>query len=102
VSRRLLPVLSLLALSAACSPDLPEPESAGARLYAERCNGCHRVFAPASLKFAMWEMQVERMQGEMVRRGVTPLTAEERQTILAYLRRHGDSGQVTDNQGKSK
>lgn len=92
MSRRFLPFLLLLVASAACSPELPEPESAAARLYAERCNGCHRVFTPGSLTLAMWEMQVERMQGEMVRRGMPPLTVDEKQTILSYLRRHsGDA-----------
>lgn len=78
-------------LASACSPNVPEPESAGGQLYIERCNGCHRLFSPGSLKFAMWEMQLERMQGEMVRRGLPPLTVEEKKTVLAYLRRHSAS-----------
>jgi hypothetical protein len=73
---------------AACSPPLPEPESEGAQLYANRCNTCHRVFAPRSLKYEMWKMQVERMQGEMVRHGMPPLTTEERDVVLDYLKRH--------------
>lgn len=86
--RRTVPAaLSLLAMSA-CSPSLPEPESPGARLYAERCAGCHRLYPPSSLKFEMWKIQVERMQGEMARRGVPPLTPEELSTLLAYLERH--------------
>jgi cytochrome c5 len=71
-----------------CSPKLPEPESAGAKLYAARCNTCHRVFAPGSLKFEMWKFQVERMQGEMVRHGLPPLTADERNVLLDYLKRN--------------
>jgi cytochrome c5 len=83
----------LLALAAAvciagCSPKLPEPESPGAKLYAARCNSCHRVFAPSSLKFAMWKVQVERMQGEIVRHGLPPLTPDERDLLLDYLKRH--------------
>jgi cytochrome c5 len=73
---------------AACSPPLPEPESEGAKLYASRCNTCHRVFAPSSLKYEMWKMQVDRMQGEMVRHGMPPLTTEERDVVLDYLKRH--------------
>lgn len=72
----------------ACSPTLPEPESAGAKLYAARCNTCHRAFAPGSLKFEMWKVQVERMQGEIVRRGLPPLTADERNVLLDYLKRY--------------
>ncbi len=81
-------IASILALCTGCTSPLPEPESAGARLYAEHCNGCHRVFAPSSLTSAMWKVQVERMQGEMARRGVPPLTREEMDVVLAYLYRH--------------
>lgn len=94
MNRRAL-LLTLLLATAGCSPDLPEPESAAARLYAARCDGCHRVFPPQTLKSAMWEIQVERMQGEMVRRGVPPLTGEEKQLILDYLRRHAGDGTET-------
>ena len=71
-----------------CSPKLPDPESAGAKLYAARCNSCHRVFAPGSLKFEMWKVQVERMQGEIVRHGLPPLTPAERDMLLEYLKRY--------------
>ncbi len=71
-----------------CGVNLPEPESAGAKLYAARCNTCHRVFAPGSLKYEMWKVQVERMQGELVRRGLPPLTPYERTVVLDYLKRH--------------
>ena len=73
---------------AGCDARLPEPDSPGARLYAARCNGCHRVYAPATLKFEMWKFQVERMQGEVVRRGLPPLSHEERDLLLDYLKKH--------------
>jgi hypothetical protein len=72
----------------ACSPKLPEPESPAAQLYRQRCDGCHRIFAPSTLKYEMWKFQVDRMQGEMVRRGLPPLTTAERATLLDYLKRH--------------
>lgn len=71
-----------------CNAKLPDPESAGAKLYAARCNSCHRVFAPGSLKFEMWKVQVERMQGEIVRHGLPPLTPDERNVLLDYLKHH--------------
>jgi hypothetical protein len=86
--RQALVAVSLLFLCAACDAKLPEPETPAARLYAERCNTCHQVFAPGSLTYAMWEFQVDRMQGELVRRGFDPLTKSERATILEYLKRH--------------
>jgi mono/diheme cytochrome c family protein len=73
---------------AACGPKLPEPDSPGAQLYAQRCDTCHRLYAPTSMKYEMWKMQVERMQGEMARRGVPTLTDSERRVLLEYLQRH--------------
>jgi|SRR5579862_6883288 len=74
--------------AAACSTKLPEPDSAAAKLYTQRCATCHRMFAPASLKFEMWKFQVDRMQGEIVRHGLPALTPEERTTLLDYLKRN--------------
>jgi mono/diheme cytochrome c family protein len=81
-------LLVLVVLAAACATPLPDPQSAGAQVYGVRCSGCHQLYVPASLTAAMWEMQVERMQGEMLRRGVNPLTAQERHLVLSYLRAH--------------
>lgn len=85
---RLLAVSLGLLWLAACGPKLPEPESDGARTYAARCAGCHRLYAPSVLTFDMWRMKVDAMQGEMARRGVPPLSDQERTIVLDYLRRH--------------
>ena len=71
-----------------CTPDVPEPETRAAQLYVSRCGGCHRLYAPSSMTAAMWDMQVERMQGELVRRGLPPLTKHERGVLIPYLHRH--------------
>ena len=87
--RRGLVALGALALLASgCDASLPDPDTAGARLYAARCAGCHRLYAPGGLTAAMWEVTVMRMQGEMVRRGVPPLASDEQATLLAYLAQH--------------
>jgi len=72
-----------------CDARLPEPETRGAVLYQQRCSGCHRLYAPSLLKPEMWRVMVDRMQGELVRRGLPPLDAKERETVLAYLEKHG-------------
>lgn len=87
MTRALLVLLAAAAL-AGCSRPLPEPESAGGRLYAERCSICHRAFHPGTLTAAMWDFQVTRKQGEFVRRGFPPLSREEKQLVLDYLHRH--------------
>jgi cytochrome c5 len=89
VSARWLLIAGAAALwLAACNAKLPEPESAGAKLYASRCNSCHRIYAPGLMKYEMWKFQVDRMQGEMVRHGLPPLTEQERTVVLDYLKRH--------------
>lgn len=85
--------LALAACLAACDARLPEPDSPGARLYARRCGGCHRLYAPGVMTFEMWKVMVARMQGELARRGVPTLTREEEDLLLTYLRRHAaDAG----------
>ena len=88
--------LLVLALLAACSTPLPDPQSAGAQVYGVRCSGCHQLYAPGSLTAAMWEVQVERMQPEMRRRGVNPLTEQERYLVLSYLKAHASDGAQHD------
>jgi len=87
IARALLAV-AVIAATSACSPTLPEPDSPAAKLYAARCDSCHRVFAPSTLKYEMWRIQVDRMQGEIARHGLPPLTPEERTMLLDYLKRH--------------
>ena len=38
-----------LAGFAGCEAALPDPDSAGARLYRVRCSGCHRLYHPGLL-----------------------------------------------------
>ena len=76
---------------AGCSPSLPDGDSPGAQLYARRCAGCHRMYAPGLMTYEMWVLTVNRMQGEFVRRGLPPLTTEEQTILLDYLRAHGSN-----------
>ena len=80
--------IAVMVILAACDASLPDPDSPGARLYASRCGGCHRLYAPGALKFEMWKITVSRMQGELARRGVPPLSDDERTRLLAYLEQH--------------
>ena len=84
---RIVMVLTAICV-AACTPSLPDPQSAGAEVYAARCGSCHTVYAPGTLTAAMWDVQIERMQPIMRRRGVNPLTEQERYLITSYLKAH--------------
>lgn len=76
------------AFAAGCSRPLPEEGSPDALLYADKCNGCHRVFHPSTLTPKMWQVQVDRMDTKYGEVGKLPPTADERARILAYLTRH--------------
>ena len=67
-------VLSALAAAAlvACSVELPEPDSPGARILAARCGGCHRLYAPSLMTAAMWDVQMDRMRLLYQQRGRSP------------------------------
>lgn len=80
-------VLLTLALSA-CSQPLPEPESAGARIFMTRCGACHRLYAPQTMTPAMWDMQLEKMHRLFTERGIPWLTPDDERTLVAYLHAH--------------
>lgn len=84
-----LPVAALVWL-AACSADLPEPDSEGAKLYAQYCagSGCHGPIPPNRDNFGYWQRQFVRME-EMMRRAGSPLPEPgEREIIMAWLERN--------------
>lgn len=84
-------VLAVTAL-AACGPNLPEPESTGARVLAQRCGGCHRVYAPGTMTVAMWDYQLERMRGLFAQRGLAWLPPAEEEALRSYLDRWAGGG----------
>jgi hypothetical protein len=75
-------------LVAGCDARLPDPESPGARVYAARCGGCHRIYAPESMTSQMWKITVARMQGELARRGLPVLSEGDQGVLLDYLGRN--------------
>lgn len=82
-------ILGLLYVSlTACEATLPEPDSEGARLYRQRCSGCHRLYHPGLLTPEMWQFMLARMDTEFVRLGRLPLSATERRIIFDYLNAH--------------
>jgi hypothetical protein len=55
---------------------------------AQRCGGCHRVYAPASMTMEMWKFQLGRMQQLFAQRGLPWLSPDEEQAVFAYLAQH--------------
>ena len=83
-------LLLVVAGNVGCNASLPEPESPAAQLYRQRCAQCHRLYGPSLLTAGMWTFMVNRMEQEMLRRGVPPLKVEEKQTILEYLQKYSN------------
>jgi hypothetical protein len=88
VSRACRLAIGVLVLaSAGCGPSLPEMGSPSATLYVQRCGTCHPPYNPALLTSKMWEAMVQRMEGEMRRRGME-LSPADKALVLDYLARN--------------
>ena len=83
-----LAVAAAWTMVTACSHPLPEASSAAAELYRSRCGTCHAPVAPSSMKYALWEMVLPRMEARMRETGTPPLGATERESIRSYLERN--------------
>lgn len=68
--------------------NLPEPHSEGAQLLAKKCIACHRIPDPTSHEAANWPPTLRRMSGLAAARFLPAMSADEAQTLEAYLVRH--------------
>ena len=92
-------ILGLPLLLAACQPaqtpprpPLPDADSPGARLVAERCGQCHAPPEPSRHSAEEWPSVVERMRVHMVRQANQVLNDEETRIVLDYLKEHARAG----------
>ncbi len=81
-------IAALAIFIAGCEGPLPEKDSFPARLYAQRCDGCHRAYNPHRMTAAMWEIQIGVMEPKIREAGLPPLSDQERKIILDYLERN--------------
>ena len=64
---------------------LPDSDSVAAQTFVNRCSACHAIPHPGRHTYQGWVHLVSLMERRMAERGMMPLTAEDRQLILAYL-----------------
>lgn len=83
----LLTVLALGGCAGMATP-LPDAQSSGARLFAEKCNACHALPHPKRLTAEQWRHILGVMEQRIHERGMPALTTEERKSILEYLQQH--------------
>jgi hypothetical protein len=89
-SIRAAAALALLAIAlSACKPaGLPDATSPPAQLYASKCGNCHKPYNPHEMTASMWDTQVTMMEVKMQAAGLPPLTSDERESIVDYLKRN--------------
>ena len=88
--KKTLMIICIFALAACAGKPTPIPDadSAGARVFAARCSICHVAPHPKRLTFSAWRHMLTVMESQMQHRGMEPLSEEEREAILAYLKHH--------------
>jgi hypothetical protein len=85
----IIALLGTTVLLASCqNGKIPDEGSYAAQLYLKRCGQCHQAYNPSLLTAAMWAVKVDFMQERLKQTGLTPLTPDERKTILGYLSKH--------------
>jgi hypothetical protein len=82
--------LATLFIITGCEPPpLPETESPEAKMYLDKCSTCHPVRHPKMFSYKRWIKFVDDMEKKVKSSGVRePLTAEEREIILSYFKKH--------------
>lgn len=58
------------------------------KLYQMRCAACHELPDPTMKTAEHWSFLIGRMQGKTETAGLIPMTDEEAEGILGFLRRH--------------
>jgi len=85
IPRATLALLAIV-LTGCKPPSLPDASSPGAQLYVERCGNCHAPYNPHEMTASMWDTQVTMMEVKIQAAGMPPLTSDERESILEYLK----------------
>jgi hypothetical protein len=87
--RRAVLIAVIAIVASGCKPKtLPDADSPAAKIYVSRCGSCHAPYNPHEMTASMWETQVMMMEVKMQQAGQPPLTPDQRDTILQYLRRN--------------
>jgi mono/diheme cytochrome c family protein len=73
-----LAIMAAFACASALPPATPETEG-GRELYAGKCHGCHRLYAPSRVAPEKWPALMEKMAAK------AKLTPQEENDILAYV-----------------
>lgn len=81
-------IFAAIVVSGCKRAPLPDGASPEAQLYVSKCGNCHTPYNPHELTAQMWDTQITMMEVKMQSAGLPPLTADDRQSILEYLKRN--------------
>ena len=81
--------VGIIGLSSACAtqPNIPERKTPEAQLFLKICTQCHSFPHPGRHTTEEWDHYVNLMEGHMKTKGI-PLSAQDKSTILSYLKRN--------------
>jgi peroxiredoxin len=67
--------------------DVPDADSEDGKAFVRRCSLCHALPDPTRMEYPKWQAVVKRMAANIKARSVPPMSEEEKQQILSYLKR---------------
>jgi len=68
--------------------EIPDADSAAAKLFTEKCSVCHAMPYPQRLDWPHWRHMLGVMKQRMDERGVPEPTKTEWRQIAGYLKKH--------------
>ena len=83
-----LTILVLVGCADMATP-LPDSQSSGAKMFADKCSACHALPHPKRHTAEQWRHIMTLMEQRIHERGMHALTTDERKSILTYLQQHG-------------
>jgi len=86
--KKIILMLVLSVTPSAWSAEIPDADSAAARLFAQKCNVCHAMPYPERLDWPHWRHMLGVMRQRMHERGVAEPSKEEWRQIAGYLKSH--------------
>jgi cytochrome c1 len=81
-------LLMLFVMPAWADTPIPDADSPEAKVYAEKCSACHSLPHPKRLYFEQWQHMLKVMYMRISERNSEPLTEQEQEAILRYLKAH--------------
>jgi len=82
-------VIIVLAGCAGKATPIPNADTAGGKVYREKCSQCHSLPHPKRHTFFQWEGMLAVMEQRMAERNLPKLTKDEKANILSYLKDNG-------------